>query len=387
MAEQTDNTPANGNKIEPQRMVFGKHLPFLLKEHTLLYAEPAWDENINRILAKNIDKVTGRYKKGQFLYLPHIQQQLPEILQYNRPDTDGNVLCDRDVRPQEFYDMLFAHRIDEMCWRPDTPVLMRFERIDSEGMVFIVFPIQFRDINDFARQLAQVFDYTEPLKLMPSKIADNNVRSSGIREGRGRTDEDSSIIRYSTIVEGVWDPRDNADNSSINTLAEEIRERIGKLQMMGLPNYLIHQMIALPEPQLSPLRITANYRLILPAYNNMVITMPTLSKVVYLFYLCHPEGVRFKELSDHRNELMEIYMRLSKRGNLDKMEQSIDQITDSTSNSINEKVSRIRAAFVSRFSDDLAKNYYIIGESGNPKFIPLNRNMIIDETKTLKLSK
>ena len=32
MAEQTDNTPANGNKIEPQRMVFGKHLPFLLKE-------------------------------------------------------------------------------------------------------------------------------------------------------------------------------------------------------------------------------------------------------------------------------------------------------------------------------------------------------------------
>ena len=264
---------------------------------------------------------------------------------------------------------------------------MRFERIDSEGMVFIVFPIQFRDINDFARQLAQVFDYTEPPKLMPSKIADNNVRSSGIREGRGRTDEDSSIIRYSTIVEGVWDPRDNADNSSINTLAEEIRERIGKLQMMGLSNYLIHQMIALPEPQLSPLRITANYRLILPAYNNMVITMPTLSKVVYLFYLCHPEGVRFKELSDHRNELMEIYMRLSKRGNLDKMEQSIDQIIDSTSNSINEKVSRIRAAFVSRFSDDLAKNYYIVGESGNPKFIPLNRNMIIDETKTLKLSK
>ena len=115
--------------------------------------------------------------------------------------------------------------------------------------------------------------------------------------------------------------------------------------------------------------------------------MPTLSKVVYLFYLCHPEGVRFKELSDHRNELMEIYMRLSKRGNLDKMEQSIDQIIDSTSNSINEKVSRIRAAFVSRFSDDLAKNYYIVGESGNPKFIPLNRNMIIDETKTLKLSK
>ena len=61
------------------------------------------------------------------------------------------------------------------------------------------------------------------------------------------------------------------------------------------------------------------------------------------------------------------------------MEQSIDDLVDSTGNSINEKCSRIRAAFVSRFSDDLAKNYYITGYSGQAKYIPLDRSLVIDE--------
>ena len=61
------------------------------------------------------------------------------------------------------------------------------------------------------------------------------------------------------------------------------------------------------------------------------------------------------------------------------MEQSIDDLVDSTGNSINEKCSRIRAAFVSRFSDDLAKNYYITGSSGQAKYIPLDRGLVMDE--------
>lgn len=148
---------------------------------------------------------------------------------------------------------------------------------------------------------------------------------------------------------------------------------------MGVEDFVIKRLILLPEPKLSPLRITQDFRIILPDYNNMEISMPTLSKVVYFFYLRYPKGLRFKELVDYREELLGIYYRLSNRTDVDKMEQSVDELVDSTRNSINEKCSRIRATFVSRFSDDLAKNYYITGYSGRAKYIPLDRSLVVDE--------
>ena len=93
--------------------------------------------------------------------------------------------------------------------------------------------------------------------------------------------------------------------------------------------------------------------------------------------------MRFKDMIDYRDELMEIYFRLSNRYDNTKMEQSIDELVDSTRNSINEKCSRIRAAFVSQFSDDLAKNYYITYGSGNVKLIKLGRSLVIDEANIL----
>ena len=148
---------------------------------------------------------------------------------------------------------------------------------------------------------------------------------------------------------------------------------------MGVEDYVIKKLISLPEPKLSALRITQDFHIILPDYSNMEIPMPTLSKVVYFFYLRHPKGLRFKELVDYREELLRIYYRMSNRYDSAKLEQSIDELVDSTGNSINEKCSRIRSAFVSRFSDDLAKNYYITGDYGEAKHIPLDRSLVIDE--------
>ena len=191
---------------------------------------------------------------------------------------------------------------------------------------------------------------------------------------------DDIPIRRSRIRENLQtDPRDKADNERIDILAGEIQQRIKELQLIGVSDYVIKKLISFAEPKLSTLQITKDFRIILPDYNNMEISMPTLSKVVYFFYLRHPKGVRFKELIDYRDELLQIYYRMSNRCDSAKMEQSIDELVDSTRNSINEKCSRIRAAFVSRFSDDLAKNYYITGYSGQAKYIPLDRSIVIDE--------
>ena len=105
--------------------------------------------------------------------------------------------------------------------------------------------------------------------------------------------------------------------------------------------------------------------------------MTPLPKAVFLLFLKHPEGIYFKALPDYREELMEIYKII--KGpffNEASARQSIEDVTDPLSNSINEKCSRIREAFVSKFDDSLARYYYVDGKRGEPKKIALPRTLV-----------
>lgn len=102
-------------------------------------------------------------------------------------------------------------------------------------------------------------------------------------------------------------------------------------------------------------------------------------KAAYFLFLRHPEGLLFKELPDYRKELTEIYLQLKPNGLTDRVRKSIEDVTDPTLNSINEKCARIRAAFILQFDEYLAKNYYIDGLRGQPKKIALPRDLVIWE--------
>ena len=130
---------------------------------------------------------------------------------------------------------------------------------------------------------------------------------------------------------------------------------------------------------LSKLVITRDYRIFLPDYQNMEINMEPLVKAVYFLFLRHPEGLLFKELPDYRKELTEIYLQLKPNGLTDRVRKSIEDVTDPTLNSINEKCARIRAAFILQFDEYFAKNYYIDGLRGQPKKIALPRDLVIWE--------
>lgn len=128
--------------------------------------------------------------------------------------------------------------------------------------------------------------------------------------------------------------------------------------------------------KLSRLHITKDYRIFLPDYNNIEIQMTPLPKAVYLLFLNHPEGILFKNLPDYRQELETIYYAITHRLDDEKIKESILRVTDPTDNSINEKCSRIREAFLSHFTEDLAKHYYITGSKYSPKRITLPRELI-----------
>ena len=153
---------------------------------------------------------------------------------------------------------------------------------------------------------------------------------------------------------------------------------IDKLRRMGVPEYVI-DMILESEEELSTLRITRSGRIVLPEYK-IEIKMPPLDKALYFLYLRHPEGIRFKELSDYRDELMDLYSSITGRDDMELIGASVDSLINPLSNSVNEKCSRIKRAFTKAFSPELAKNYYIDGKSGEPKSIALDRDLVIWET-------
>ena len=108
----------------------------------------------------------------------------------------------------------------------------------------------------------------------------------------------------------------------------------------------------------------------------MEIQMTPLVKAVYLLFLRHPEGIVFKHLMDYRDELKDIYKKIKGKRWILSQRRSVEDVTDPMKNSINEKCARIKEAFVTKFHDDIAQNYFITGKRGEPKTITLPRDLV-----------
>jgi len=127
--------------------------------------------------------------------------------------------------------------------------------------------------------------------------------------------------------------------------------------------------------KISRLVIDSEYNIYLPDYKEEVF-ISALPKSVFILFLRHPEGIVLKDLPDHERELMIIYKIISNRENMENMEDSVKEICSPYENSIHEKLSRIRAAFVNKISESYAAFYYVAGNRGEKKQIKLDRTMV-----------
>lgn len=200
-----------------------------------------------------------------------------------------------------------------------------------------------------------------------------------VRLYRGKKPETISKERES-LREELFRPEkaeivDALFDSESRKIAEELLQRVDALRNRGVNTMLIHQLIDAHE-RLSRIRITKDFRIILTDYDNMEIEMTMLPKAVFLLFLRHPEGIRFKELSEHYSELYDIYRRMQPIGTTEKQKQSVRDVTDPCKNSINEKCAQIRKAFVTAFDEHLASHYFVTGKRGEPKGIQLPRELV-----------
>ena len=192
------------------------------------------------------------------------------------------------------------------------------------------------------------------------------------------------------------------ENTDMKQMAATVRQLVNQmiangradlaLQAIGMSNLeLLRQEAA--RAQLSRLLITSDYRFLLPDYGNKEVEMSPIHKALYLLFINHPDGIESKHLSDHRDELLSIYMRVSSWLDIDKVYDVVDRLVDPLDNAFNEKCSRIKAAFAAIMDEYSAAYYAISGHKlrhisassrvwyERKKIITLPRELVVWEEK------
>jgi hypothetical protein len=388
----------------------GKWIPY----NQVIYYEEGYRKEINKNLLKQYAQLSEKAFNNNvlFLYLPglaaelkNMNTQLLETLRYNHPEWSSRQI---DAWIKDFQDFIshidYGKFSDTIGWAaftfqaPDPVHLIR--RLDENNIVVWGYH---SFINDKSEVNIPDECFLSPIDFNKKFIND--------------------YVLFN-IADGpfVYDVDDWFENDG-DRISREIRERITILSKQGLygslietflyaakecgieikPEIAAHELtsaqlnahkdprnkmgVRLPKPkkkvlkwdnypELSSLRIDEHFKIILPKYNNVEIKLTPLPKALYILFLKHPEGILLKQLIDYKAELLSIYNKLSNRSEQAKIDDSIEAMLDPTNNSVNEKCSRIKEAFLKEMDDTIAKNYYITGERGQPKRIILSRSLV-----------
>ena len=163
-------------------------------------------------------------------------------------------------------------------------------------------------------------------------------------------------------------------------LLDEVKEKVRKLKAYGVDDAEI--VAVMNEEELFPqLVVTEDYKVVLANGVSTEVKMEPLVKAVYLLFLSHPEGIVLKCLPDYRKELTALYLLLRPNGMTDRVIQSIEDVTNPTLNSINEKCTRIRKGFDRLLPKNVARYYSISGRRGEAKKIDLVRANVVWKCK------
>ena len=336
-----------------------KNLPFIPKRRQVIYVESSYNEAVNKFIQKNYTRITQKcdFMGMDFCYIPKMAEEFVagNVLFYNAPYAK---LKESPANIGSNFLLNFMSHPENKSQIPPSLLYIEYDENDEEDKRLKEQEVVFSGIS-----ITELDIYVDEMFYhLLDKINDKSDCQILFRVCE---DDVQYYISY------------NADlffDEETQKMALDVLEKIRELEKKGFTRYMLQQFIEGQE-KLSRLLVTKDFRILLPDYNNKEIVMTPLPKAIFILFLKHPEGIIFKCLPDYKEELTEIYKRL-KPSDSEAMERSIEAVTDPLNNSINEKCARIREAFVSQFSDHLAKNYYVTGNRGEAKRIILPRELV-----------
>ena len=341
-------------KIEPAKVPATPSMPLARNPRFVYYIAGS----AAGLTAETYDRIDLKLKFAgqQLVYIPSILQGLTEeSLRFNFPGTE---VSEEEITPEIFYGK--AAESLGITLTADSRFLVSF--CEKENC-FLVYDATSQSEREF---ITKLFAYAERFNL--DKARDEDVIRFRITEDAERR-HDEFLKKYQSGAPMSADERFETDQEK---LVQQAKELIHKLLMDDFSRDVIQSWLY-DDIIISGLKITAGYKIILPEYDNMEVKMTPLEKTVYLFFLKNPDGYAFKELPEHKAEIRRIYEKLARTGNPDEITKSIDDLTDPFGPSISEKCAHIKAKFISLMPDAIARNYYISGEQGCAKRIPLDR--------------
>lgn len=129
--------------------------------------------------------------------------------------------------------------------------------------------------------------------------------------------------------------------------------------------------------QVLPLLIKGrNCNLFIPDMGMLPIQLTAVERAVYLLFLDHPEGIRLSQMQEHYPALLTYMNRLSRRDDPVLIENGVKELCRQGSNSLSEKMARIRKKFSDALGEEMGANYTIKGPNGGLKKIEIPRNLV-----------
>lgn len=361
------------------------------KKGALIYIENFHSDEFNKEIIENYDYILDTFKKNDipFIYLPKLltDSHFNRVLEYNHPylkDSHHN-----------HTDKIYHVISNSLNLTIDGPTLIH---LSDNGDVTHQFPINTSEVFTSPKLL---FLFSENIKRKISPIIKDDEESIRFRAANesilssfdlfnesfdSLLDEPATPSKKDAELSKSYEKKELKEKTFDDLFEEQafniphdLQQQIEELSEAGYLSHLIKYLEILQQTtrKLSRLKITADYKIYLMDYEMKEVRMTPLPKALYLLFLNHPEGISFKELTDYRAELLTIYKNISQRENPIKARISIKKLTDPFDNSVHEKCSRIREAFLRVVADDIAENYYITGGRGEDKKVLLNRELII----------
>ena len=131
--------------------------------------------------------------------------------------------------------------------------------------------------------------------------------------------------------------------------------------------------------------VNGDLKIVLPEYDEMEIKMPAMSRTLYILFMKLRKqgmgGIVLRNIDQYRDDLIDIYSLVKPGASEERVMQTIDNLCDPFSESLNQKISRANRCIKNVITDkELAKRYTIRGTKGGeygialePEFMELPR--------------